>query len=297
MLSFMPRRDDNFEVILPTDAAAEAMSSPGAGWGWSGWNQLTAAVGPEFVLCGMYLNHSCFVPAGTATGIGELQIEVGVGAGGAEVTVGSGHSAFFGQNPSPNTINVLYSRIHTLPFQPVLIPAGSRISTRMASNGLISRGACFLFGYDYNAWSPVLQLPIPDIDRYLKAARAATQGTVVTPSAGTTTITSAAYAAYGAWVTMIAAAPRDLLVTGFSALINDFNENCQVQIGIDDGVGNKFARSKVGMPDRNVLAVPAGTMVYLPRPLFVKAGEQVDARITAKGIRDYECAILTEELL
>lgn len=297
MLSFLPRRDDNFEIILPTDAAAEAMSSPGASWAFSSWNQLDASVAPEFVLCGMYLNHMSFIPGGTSIGVGELQVEVGIGGSGSEVVVAAGHTSYWGSNPSPNTVNVLTSRLITLPFNPILIPSGSRISTRSASNGLTSRVACFLYGYDYNSWSPVVKLPIPDLDRYLKGARSPTQGTVVTPSAGTTTITSAAYSTYGSWTTMIASAPRDLLVTGFSGWVNDQNENCQVQIGVKPSGGSIFARSKIAFPDRNVLAIPPGTMVYLPRPLFVKAGEVVQARITAKGIRDYECAILTEELL
>lgn len=264
------------EEIIPNDASAKTLNS-GTSGSWSAWGQIAASTSMPFVLCGVYtMEIFQLTTQGTQSGV--LSLQIGTGGAGAEQVVGEGHGGLL-LAPGGTSQAVTGLKGQTMFFEPILIPSGTRLSVRATNTTTVAvLLGIYLFGYDASKFG--LPLSYVREERYVKGLCAPAQGAVCYPSGSLTPVTSGAGVfVYGSWTQFIASASRPTLITGLVGATTTLHRSFQAKIGIG-AAGSEVAMSKLGLPGR--LGIPGPLCdAYLPRPLFVKAGERVAVQIAA----------------
>lgn len=265
------------EKIIPEDTAIVAFNS-GQSLSWSAWIQIISAANLtyDFILCGAY--------AFTALQLGSsgsyatiINLQVGTGGVDSEIPIAESNDVLLGGGTGNMTF-VGMGETHF--FEPVLIPAGTRIAVRATNSQAITiYGSLFLFGYLASEWGLPLKY-LKDQIRYIKGLCSQTQGAACQPSPGGTNVTSGGSAyAYGSWTQFLATVSNPIMVTGALAGFNgsDVSLYGQAKIGIGSP-SNEVAMSKLAFPGRIGFPTPCGNS-YLPRPLYVKSGESVSIQL------------------
>ncbi|MCJ7676827.1 MAG: hypothetical protein MUO35_03805 [Anaerolineales bacterium] len=230
-----------------------------------------------FILCGLYAQIAySLTTEGTQSGL--MNFQVAIGDSPDEVPIAEGHDSMI---LAPGYISgtaqsVTGLKAGTIFVEPVLIPAGTRIVYRAASNLAVAvLTSAYAFGYDARYFAQPLR--VVDELRYMRGLCSPTKGATVWPAIGGTAVTSHATPyAYGTWVPFIDPATSPLEVTGLIALQITSNTSGQFNIGIGAPGGGEIAMSRCGTPSR------IGHFLYgdcyLPRPLYVKTGESVSVQ-------------------
>jgi hypothetical protein len=276
-VDFLLKRDI-IEEIVPNLASATPLITGAAG-AWGAWEEITAGLAFPFILCGLYvMEYFNLAAAGTAGAL--INIQIGTGAGGAEVVRSESHGNIVLALGKIGTYG-LTGRTHFV--EPVVIPAGTRIAVRGSCTSAIAAGASvYLFGYDARYFGLPLSY-LGNAARYIRGLESKIQGAQTWPSPGGTAVASGAAPVWtwGAWVQFIAAAANPIIITGIAAYeLTAANPSMQAQIGIG-APGAEIAMSKAGIANR-LGFFPFGDS-YLPRPLFVKTGESVSVRVAASA--------------
>ncbi len=279
-LDFMPKRN-LVEVILPADAGPVFPNS-GVGAAYGVWVQVVAASAAPYVLCAAHIAEQFQVPPGVPS-LTTYQLEVGIGAAGFEVPVAASASYIVGLPGFAAGIAIIAAS-KTLFFEPIVIPAGTRIAVRAWGNGAIAvLFGVYLVCYDASDYELPGELMSRPHERYMKGLTSAAQGAVCFPTAGVTAVTTAGGGfggGYGAWVAMTAAAPNDVLVTGLvcgDSLVGAGFAQTQIGIG---AAGLEVVGGKVGMAARTLGPVSTSLM---PRPIFAKRNERIAVRTEGGG--------------
>jgi len=183
-----------------------------------------------------------------------------------------------------------------LPFKPILIPAGTRVTARTASISGIAAAAIYLTGYESHDYPRVFYPDMPDL--YAKGLIG--YRSRVYPDAATTVATSGAAWTMGAWAPLINPTPAPTLIRGLCSTLHLSQTVGGVQSQFEISVWNGAAEiivGRVGVP-RNGLG-PAGGWGLLPKPYMVKAGERVSVRVadSSAGAVNWGTCLLVEEML
>lgn len=291
-VDLLPKRD-TLEIIVPQNATSIGLTYHTVAWTWPAWTQVHAGLAFPFVLCGMYVN---YMQAAAATAFPITQVQIGTGAALSEVAIATSGSSCLFVNSTGTTVYAMYSE--TAFFGPLLIPASTRIAARQTGSvANVPRCRLYLFGYDARYWPPVLEHQTPE--RYMRGLSIKTSECY--PSGNVTSITAGNPAwTFGAWTEFIAAATNPTLITGIAMVAANIvsNNPCQMQIGLGANP-NEVAHSQVGFPSEAtvITTATAGGISYLPRPLYVKAGERVCVRAESSVLsKVYEIFLLGHEL-
>jgi hypothetical protein len=281
-VDFLAKRDI-IEQIIPSDATSVSRTS-GVSGAWSAYGQIISAANltDPFILCGAYV-YEAFAFVGDATvHTGLMNIQVAIGEAGSEVVVAESHGVL-AADPADATAAVKVRTGRTHFFEPILIPANTRIAYRASSTDTVSFStSLYLFGYDARYFAQPLK--VVDELRYIRGLCSPTRGATVWPSPGVTNVAGHNTVAwtYGTPVQFIASAATPLLITGLSAVAAIVSNRAQAKIGIG-APGSEQWVSKVGLALQSLIAGP--TMdCYLPRPLYVKTGEAVSVMIASSNV-------------
>jgi len=282
MIDFLAKRDI-IEQIIPSDATSIGVVS-GVSGAWSAYTELITAANLTypFILCGVYVYEYFLLKVVDGLQYGLMNIQVNQGAAGHEGDAGNllaeGHGLMMFYPGTTATDNIQGYTGRTIFFEPILIPANTRISFRTScSAAKAMRNGFYLFGYNATSFANPTQY-IKEL-RYIRGLCPPSQGSQVWPSPGLTTVITDATTSwvYGSPVQFIASAANPILITGIVGLNTTANNPIQAQIGIG-AAGSEIWMSKVGMPGFSTSAAPLGDC-YLARPLFVKTGEAVSVKI------------------
>lgn len=276
-VDLMPKR--NFiETVLPV-LAGPVYPNAGVGGAWGAWVQVIPAAGAgsiafPFVLHGAYLTEQ-FTLFTISTNVAEYHFQVGIGAAGFEVPIAQGAANLVGILSFVFAANATIIATKTMWFEPVVVPAGTRIAVRAWGSAAIAiQFGTFLVGYDASNYELPAELMSRPHERYIKGISSPVQGANCYPNPASTPIVPAAAPAWGVWTVWIAAAANDILMTGVASVESAIGSYAQVQIGIGPAAA-EVAGAQVGLAGRTFGPVGAS---YLPRPLFVKQGERVALR-------------------
>jgi hypothetical protein len=283
---------DILETIIPSGAAATTKAA-GVSGAWSTYSQIITAANLAtlcpggFILCGAYVQEYFACKASDGGQVAQWNLQVATGASTFEVPIAEGSNTLVA-SPSDATGDVALLGGRTLFFEPVLIPASTRLAYRATTTS--ARAVLFglyLFGYDARYFAQ----PLRAVDelRYIRGLSSLAVGTLTYPSPGVTNVTTAGSnwgGNYGAAVQFIASAASPLLVVGMSGG-SSAGHSMQAQIGIG-AAGSEQWMSMVGLPDY-IAAVGSVFDSYLARPLYAKTGEAVSVRVT--GIANHTTGV------
>ncbi|OGI17728.1 MAG: hypothetical protein A2Z52_00895 [Candidatus Moranbacteria bacterium RBG_19FT_COMBO_42_6] len=285
MIQLLPRRDTNIEIIIPVNTTS-ALPTAGVSWAWGNWLQIIAAASLTypFLLCGVEVLAGMIATGGTSNVNDIYEGQIGIGDAASEVPIASFGDSFSLSNPSPNTATIYLANSKTHLLEPIIIPASTRIAVRLTqslASNLYGFGI-HIIGYNWSTFSPPVypQIARDKYNRFIKGTM--TDYPQILPSAAPVTVTSGTPAwAYGSWAEMIASASDDTLIMG----INYGNPSTfssrgfQAYIGIG-AAGSEVTMAKIGAPAKTIFPSAIGDQ-WLPRPLYVKAGERVAISIAS----------------
>jgi hypothetical protein len=288
----MLAKRDVLEMIIPDDATSPNWGA-GASWAWGSWSQVVASLANDMVITQAQLNELVVFTTGPLICFGQFQI--GVGGSGSEVAIaqfGTGLGA--ASDGTTENKNIFTNKTHFV--APVFVAAGSRVAFRAAgsvASGFV--GSVKLVGYDARDFAAMLRQPRHD--RWLRSYRTTSVGATVEPSAGVTTVTSAASSwGYGSWVEFVASASKPRLVTGVISGIADVTLHPTFQVGLG-GAGSEVAHGQLPVTGRSGLPFGPG-VAYFYRPVYVKSGERIAVRCkdNSASAKGYSVMLLSQEI-
>lgn len=286
-------RTTGAEVLLPTLAASPALAVGDGEWPET-WTQIVGETASAYALCGVSL---CFWPTmGTLGTVGQIgQVRIGVGGVGEEVPIGQGAFGLAGlQLPVGGSDTVFAQANVPIPFKPVLVPAGERLSGQIANINGVAAGAVVLTGYEgwdepsgYEGWLP---------DVYWKGESGGRA--VVVPDAGAATVTAGS----PAWtfgdgvdlynVTMVATVLKGIVAVSGYMMGSKADVQFEVVVG-SPGSEEVVARGGLVVP---AAGRPGGTAEFR-RPYLAEAGTRVRVRGAAgMASSPWKVCLLAEEM-
>lgn len=200
----------------PADAASITLTYPGSAWTWSAWWEVLPAVGAN----GAVISGIAWTPgSGSATTPRDQELQVGVGAAGAETAILTLHAR--GTNStSPNDGN---SGFNYLPIWIDAVPASARLSVRYRSS----------LGHNYGSGLAAVGY----VEKPIAGSRASTAQPVRCLPYGSAAVSWASGADwdYSAWTEVSAAMSVDSLLLGptlTSTGVNDADGVAEVEVGL-----------------------------------------------------------------
>lgn len=262
--------------------AASVTHIGGVGGAWSGWKQVTAGLGYDFRVMGAYWYWFALWSVGIVNAQFLIYSQIGIGAAASEVAVAEWAGSVVGSNPAANSDPVWLGEQETRRFQPFVVPSGTRIAFRCGSNAPFGfRFGMVLFGFDDSV--TLEETAAGTYNDYTKGDLAATQGTLVTPSAGSTAVTSGAGVyTLGAWTQLIASAARDGLLTGLVQGGSVQSRGAYYELGIG-GAGSEQVVNRCAGCRIPILPGPGPGLTLFAFPSEVQAGDRVAVRMAASS--------------
>jgi hypothetical protein len=249
----------NSEFYAPETAVIPPVTLPGSAWGWSAWVEIEASTAEAWVLLGLINNQAS---AGFLASL-QGEVQVGVGAGGAESPIATFP---FSQNGDFNSITPTDSGIITH-IGIDAIPAASRVSVRVRVHNT-SALATLGFGIRYYK-KPIggqLQVTtnVPKVD---------------SPGTNFKSVSTGSAWVYSGWVELEAAISTDRIMLGFA------NSGVTQEYEIEFGVGAGGAEVAVTR-HRNHMYVGDRASNYFPFPNPVDAfpaGSRISFRMASSA--------------
>lgn len=237
--------------------------SPAAVNAWSVWGQITAGEAADLIIAAC---HYGFIVGNNNI----YHFQIGTGAAGAEVPIIEWEDG----TVVSGAATPVAARARQLPY--VHIPAGTRLAIRGydenagPNHGGFGFYLCYLpyNGLTWDTWD----------DRYPKGNRS--QGSFRTPAVGSPYI-ALPNGAPGAWVTVVASAAQECLITAVQHDIANAPTWFQLDIAIG-AVGSEVIQEKVASPSTQTVIGTWGNM-ELCRTVRVHAGERIAMRQAASA--------------
>lgn len=268
------------QIVVPSLASAPLIA-PGLSWTWGSYAQITAGLAYDFLCMGATpsLFLAVIPPAPLFTFF--LQFEIATGAAGSEVARAYGQIGGMAHNPSPNTEGSIWANTRETPFQPFVIPAGTRIAARAAFSVTYSPFfALFLYGFNDSTF-PASPTSI-NYNDYWHGDLGLTPETMLTPQLSSLTVTSGAASwTWGSWVQVWASAAADTLIRGVIAGLSTAGQT-QIQLGIGPA-GSEVPFDTLAWGAHPLLTTgPLTGYVRLARPLQINIGERLAVRAASR---------------
>lgn len=285
MYGLKPRRDGSLEQIEPVDANSVDLPVTANNAWPANYTQIVASLSYPFLLCGIIRIMGAVVNSNTASTRTTLTYEIATGAAASEATILQKSHGLFGQNVNTVSAVFLFSS-GTDFFEPIYIPASTRIAGRATESAAagIAAMSVYLYGYNANNYSPVV-MPMYNENQYLQGV-GLNNPVLLTPQAFIAVQQSTVSAwTFGVWkqIPNATVLTRDTLITGVSYRHGASGRRIQGEIGLG-AAGSEVSLAAFGGPAYAGASIDANGICELPRPLLAYKGEQVSLRTKSSNI-------------
>lgn len=238
--------------ILPSAAGGVSVTPSGTAWAYSAYVQVTAAMPAAGALVGI-------VAASAYGSFVHYEVEVGVGAAGAEVVVARCRGVF-----GPNGTNSLFTDAGEQGWMPALIPVaslanGARVAVRMRKGGINTTPWEIALGY----LNTPLAGTLSTTTAIMSCLPAGADGIAVTPS-GTSWVS-------GAWAQLTASMPADSVLAGLAYWWPTSVADAEVDIGTGGAGAEAVVTTLPISPTNSGLMWPGLLMLKLPLDILPTA--------------------------
>ena len=251
----------NIRYTLPSAATALSLT-PGGVWTFGSWVEATPATDTDWCLAGI-VNISNDAAQPFSSGNRRCEVQVGVGAGGAEVVIATFKMA-------PLDSSIIGRMSHRLHIPIDLIPSGSRVALRMRHEK--SNTTAWTWALEY------LKKPIDGTmlvtDNVLQVAPFGTSETVVTAGTGSTPVYS-----WGAYATVLASAASDIAILGVGWRPNQNGDWGYIELA-KGAASSEVTLAQVGA-GRSGLAQRETTLMFSNPITGILSGDRISARYSS----------------
>jgi hypothetical protein len=254
-------------VVYPSGASS-IQNTPGTSWAWSGYTQIVASLGANFVCCGASIAYT------TASGLEVYgAVELAEGAASSEVAFERFSYGFY-MSDSTNDASGIVTASQL--FAPRYIASGTRLSYRGAiSSATGSTQRIWLYGYTVP--SPEIGAKLIDGLQWVQGHAA--KGGDRLPNTDFTSVTHSgtAWVASG-WVEVTASAADDLLVTGAQIYGTTGSREWIIEYGVGAAGSEIVLPALLPAPYSSTVLRASYNHVACPLPLFVAKGQRLAVR-------------------